>query len=95
VNELITNAIQHSKPPGEGRNMRVWLKAHSDTFSISVSDQGEGPCADQTHAGLGSRIIEALARQINATIKKEHVAPGYKVTLTVPHDGQLGLPVNR
>jgi len=95
VNELITNAIQHSKPPGEGRNVRVWLKAHTDAFSISVSDQGEGPSADQTHAGLGSRITEALARQINATIKKEHVAPGYKVTLMVPHDGQLGLPVNR
>ena len=92
VNELITNAIQHSKPPGEGRNVRVWLKAHTDAFSISVSDQGEGPCAEQTHAGLGSQIIEALARQINATIKKEHMAPGYRVTLMVPTTDSLAYP---
>ena len=43
VNELITNAIQHSRPPGESGNVHIVLKDHADNFSISVSDPGDGP----------------------------------------------------
>jgi two-component sensor histidine kinase len=92
VNELITNAIQHSKPQGESGNVHIVLKNHADNYSISISDPGDGPPANQTagslgtrHAGLGTRIVETLARQINATVAKECVATGYKVTVAVPH----------
>jgi two-component system, sensor histidine kinase PdtaS len=86
VNELITNAIQHSRPPGESGNVHIVLKNHADNFSISISDSGEGPpAAAQAAAGLGTRIVEALARQINATLAKERSAAGYEVTATVPH----------
>jgi two-component sensor histidine kinase len=85
VNELITNAIQHSNSVDDIRSIRVVLKARTDTFSISVSDPGDGPALAETPAGLGTRIIETLAKQINAAIVKEQTAPGYKVTLTVPH----------
>jgi two-component sensor histidine kinase len=92
VNELITNAIQHSRPVGEGRNVHIALKNCADNFSISVSDPGHGPPAAQTpiglgtrHDGLGTRIVETLARQINATLAKERSAIGYEVTITVPH----------
>jgi two-component sensor histidine kinase len=92
VNELITNAIQHSRPPGENGNVHIVLKNYADNFSLSVSDPGEGPPGAQTpadlgarHAGLGTRIVETLARQINATLVKERWATGYEVTVTVPH----------
>ena len=39
------------------------------------------------HAGLGTRIVETLARQISAAVAKECLATGYKVTVTVPHRG--------
>lgn len=87
VNELITNAIQHARPLGEDLGVRVSLRARAETFSISVSDPGDGPVATQAHAGLGTRIVETLARQINATIAKERSAAGYTVTVTVPHPG--------
>lgn len=91
VNELVTNAIQHSRPQGESGNVHIVLKNHGDNFSLSVSDPGVGPPAAQPdaelgarHAGFGSRIVETLARQINATLAKERSAAGYAVTVTVP-----------
>jgi two-component sensor histidine kinase len=95
VNELITNAIQHSKPASGSGSVHIVLKDRADNFSISVSDPGDGPPASQQppgslgtrHAGLGTRIVETLARQINATVAKECLATGYKVTVTVPHCG--------
>jgi two-component sensor histidine kinase len=84
VNELVTNAIQHSKPASEGRKVRVSLEAGADVFSVSVLDPGDGPAAEETQGGLGTRIIETLARQICASVTKERLAPGYRVTVTVP-----------
>jgi hypothetical protein len=48
VNELVTNAIQHSRPADEGGSVHVKLEAHVDNFLISVSDPGDGPAAAQT-----------------------------------------------
>lgn len=85
VNELVTNAIRHSRPAGDGGAVHVFLKNHAETFSISVSDPGKGPAIDaQSTTGLGTRIVEALAKQIDATVEKECLAAGYKVTITVP-----------
>jgi two-component sensor histidine kinase len=91
VNELITNAIQHSRPISKSPSVHIVLKDCADHCLISVCDQGEGPAAAQNaadlgtrHAGLGSRIVETLARQIDATIAKELSASNYKVTITVP-----------
>jgi two-component sensor histidine kinase len=94
ANELITNAILHSRPVSESGSVHIVLKDHEDSFSISVSDPGNGPAAAKTpdslgtrHAGLGTRIVETLARQISAAVAKECLATGYKVTVTVPHRG--------
>jgi two-component sensor histidine kinase len=85
VNELVTNAIRHSRPVAGGGSVHVVLTRTPDDFTISVSDSGEGPATAQTKAGLGTRIIETLARQINATVAKGRVAAGYTITVTVPH----------
>ena len=91
VNELVTNAIQHSRPADEGGSVHVKLEAHVGNFSISVSDPGDGPAAAQVgelgtrHDGLGTRIVQTLARQINATITKGRSAAGYTVTVAAAH----------
>jgi two-component sensor histidine kinase len=84
VNELLTNAIQHSRPVGEGRLVRVTVRSDAEEFSVSVSDPGSGPDRAQTVAGLGTRLVDGLVRQINATITKQNLAAGYTVTVTVP-----------
>jgi len=85
VNELLTNAIQHSRPDDEGGAVHILVSSHPDDFSISVSDPGGGPDPAQTIAGLGTRLVDALVRQINATISKQSLAARYTVTVTVPH----------
>jgi two-component sensor histidine kinase len=93
VNELVTNAIQHSSSVSDSRSIRVVLKAHTDTFSISVSDPGDGPAVSETQTGLGTRIVETLAKQINAAVVREQTGPGYKITVTVPRTGASTTPV--
>jgi two-component sensor histidine kinase len=90
VNELVTNAIQHSRPVGEGGHVQIALKTTPDDISLSVSDPGEGPATPTPglgtrHAGLGTRIVEALGQQLGATVTKVCLTPGYIVTVTVPH----------
>jgi two-component sensor histidine kinase len=84
VNELVTNAIQHSRPAGRGGRVHIVLKSFPDNFSISISDLGDGPAATEI-SGLGTRIVESLALQIDATVTKCRVPAGYTVTMTVPH----------
>ena len=85
VNELVANAIQHARPVRDGRGARVTLRCQPDSFSVSVSDSGDGPAAGQTDAGLGTTIVESLCRQINASVEKERLVDGYTVTVKVPH----------
>jgi two-component sensor histidine kinase len=91
VNELVTNAVQHSRPQGEGGSVYIMLEAHVDNFLMSVSDPGDGPAAAQTgelgtrREGLGTRIVETLARQVNATVTKGRSAAGYTVTVAAAH----------
>jgi two-component sensor histidine kinase len=83
VNELLTNAIQHSQSTGEERAVHVVLSGQTDDFSVSVSDQGSGPDPAKTNSGLGTQLIDALAGQINATIAKQSSATSYTVTVKV------------
>jgi two-component sensor histidine kinase len=89
VNELLTNAIRHSQPVGEGRSVHVGVSSSPHDFSVSVSDPGSGPDATQTTFGLGTQLVDALTRQIKATVTKQKLAVGYTVTVTVPHHGPI------
>jgi two-component sensor histidine kinase len=60
VNELLTNAIQHSQPGRDGGTVHVAVGSQADNFSVSVSDPGGGPHPTQTTFGLGTRLVEAL-----------------------------------
>jgi len=84
VNELLTNAIRHSQPAGEDRTVHVVVSSRSDDFSVSVSDPGGGPDPAQTTFGLGTRLIEALTRQISGTITRQSLGGSYTVTVTAP-----------
>ena len=94
--DLLIKEVDHrvknsSKPISKNPSVHIVLKDSADSYLISVCDPGDGPDAAQgtadlgtRHAGLGTRIVETLARQINATITNELSVTGYKITITVP-----------
>jgi two-component sensor histidine kinase len=93
VNELVTNAIQHSRPSSRGGRVQIVLKTAPDSFSISVTDEGNGPPlhADTQTSGLGARMVQAFARQIDATITRGRNPAGYAVTVTIPRRADRAL----
>ena len=89
VNELLTNAIQHSKPIAQGEPIRIAVSSAADRFSVSVSDPGSGPELKQSQTGLGTRLMDAFVQQISATMTRERTGSRYTVTVTVPHNSPL------
>jgi two-component sensor histidine kinase len=93
IDELVTNAIKHSQPSSGGGCIQIVHKTTPDSFSISVSDEGDGPVLDagtQT-AGIGARMVESFTRQIDGAITKGRNPAGYFVTVTVPRRADLAL----
>ena len=73
VTELVINALKHAFPGGEAGEILVSYEARGSGWRLSVSDNGSGPgeaSAERPYAGLGTSIVEALARQLDATVQK-------------------------
>jgi two-component sensor histidine kinase len=79
VNELVTNSLKYGRAPH-----RLALRAQEERLLVAVSDAGPGPATDERRKGLGSQIVEALAKQLAATVEKTRRAEGYVVELTIP-----------
>jgi two-component sensor histidine kinase len=88
VTELVSNAAKHAYQ-GHGAG-RIWVSIATtgvDSFSISVRDEGAGlPEGFQIGKGrgLGTRIIRALAEQLNASLDLVARHPGAEFILTAP-----------
>jgi regulator of protease activity HflC (stomatin/prohibitin superfamily) len=76
-----------------GGRVQIVLKTAPDSFSIRVSDQGNGPCPypDTQTSGDGARMVAAFARQIDAAVTKRRNPAGYAVTVTVPRRSDRAL----
>jgi two-component sensor histidine kinase len=64
--------------------VQIVLKTAPDSFSIRVSDQGNGSCPypDTQTSGDGTRMVAAFARQIDAAVTKRRNPAGYAVTVS-------------
>jgi two-component sensor histidine kinase len=88
VNELVTNAVKHAYRKETGR--RIWVMLNKDERNrivISVRDEGSGlPAGFQltTSKGLGMRIVDALARQLDAGIEARALDPGSEFVVSLP-----------
>jgi two-component sensor histidine kinase len=84
VTELVINALKHAFP-GRTRSgaIRVDYKAQGTAWTLSVSDNGIGiPVGEAAPAtGLGSGIVAALAKQLDAIVKTEAANPGTRVSI--------------
>ena len=88
INELASNASKYAY--GDKSGGKIWVKVAPSTertILISVRDEGVGLPAGFDAAksrGLGTRLIMALAQQLDATFEPVAAGVGTNVTLRVP-----------
>ena len=83
VTELVINALKHAFP--HHRKGRILVEYHSDgpAWTLSVRDTGIGMpvTPDAVRPGLGTGIVEALAKQFGATVDVAAANPGTMVSI--------------
>jgi two-component sensor histidine kinase len=88
VTELVINALKHAFPDQRPGKIAVGYHATADEWTLSVDDDGVGmPKGDtETKPGLGSYVIEALAKQLNAHVELDETGKGAHVRITHSHN---------
>lgn len=83
VTELVINALKHAFPDGQQGQIDVDYSAQAANWTLGVTDDGIGmPVPPETAtSGLGSSIIEALAKQLRARITVKDNCPGTVVSV--------------
>jgi two-component sensor histidine kinase len=88
VNELVLNAAKHAYADSAGG--LIWvriLQTEKNQVLVSVRDEGTGLPASfepTKGKGLGSRLINALSKQLEAELTRPTTARGTNFTLLVP-----------
>jgi two-component system, sensor histidine kinase PdtaS len=83
VTELVINALKHAFP--EARSGKITVSYHSQElgWTLMVGDNGVGmpKSTESARAGLGTSIVNALARQLKAEVTVANTNPGTTVSL--------------
>jgi two-component sensor histidine kinase len=90
VTELVINALKHAFPDSRKGKIVVGYHSGDGAWALSVKDDGVGmpPAATPAKAGLGTSIVEALARQLEAEVDVADNQPG--TAITVVHKAVIG-----
>jgi two-component sensor histidine kinase len=87
VTELVINALKHAFPePEQGGSVMVDYAAKGEGWSLTVKDDGVGIGKGDGAGtpGLGTGIVDALAKQLGATVTTSDNEPGTKVSVEHP-----------
>jgi two-component sensor histidine kinase len=95
VTELVINALKHAFPHNRPGLITVDYLANGLDWTLVVSDNGVGMPEVRSKAvpGLGTSIVEALARQLHAQVQVTDSHPGAKVTVAHTETGCADDPV--
>lgn len=90
VTELVINALKHAFPAGRKGSIQVDYGSENADWTLSVSDDGVGMPRDPADArpGLGTNIIQALAKQLDARVSVRDGKPGTAILLEHEHAGR-------
>ena len=88
VTELVINALKHAFPAYRHGKIVVDYRSDGPAWRLDVSDDGIGMATGDNAAkpGLGTGIVEALARQLQGEIHTEDARPG--TVVSIAHDGR-------
>ncbi|MBC7520724.1 MAG: ATP-binding protein [Sandarakinorhabdus sp.] len=85
VTELVINALKHGFPDQNAGHIKVAYTASDAGWQLVVEDDGVGiDDIDSAVPGLGTSIVNALAKHLGASITVSDGAPGTMVTITNP-----------
>jgi len=89
VTELVINALKHAFPDNRAGRIIVGYLADGPEWRLSVRDDGVGTPSSVVSAksGLGSEIVQALAKRLDATVETRGVDPG--IVTTVKHVAEI------
>lgn len=80
--ELVMNSLKHAFPLGEGQ-ITVTYESKPGNWKLSIGDDGVGlKSASQHGEGLGTSIIESIAVQLNAKVKRISTGRGTVVSVS-------------
>ena len=88
VTELVINSLKHGFPGGRAGHIVVKYVKETADWRLSVSDDGVGRSAnppEPLHVGLGTSIVGALARNLDARV--EIAPPGPGAATAIVHIG--------
>jgi chemotaxis protein methyltransferase CheR len=92
VTELVINALKHAFPVDRPAGLIVVsFEVDGPNWRLSVSDNGVGrpeACLDGAAPGLGTSIVQALARQLDGRVEISPALPGTSVSITHGAFGQ-------
>lgn len=90
VTELVINALKHAFPGGRNGKIKVEYQGRGPNWTLAISDNGVGMPQDPVTAmpGLGTSIVEALAKQLSAEVDVAPGKPGTRVSIV---HKQIGL----
>ncbi|HEX9008882.1 MAG TPA: PAS domain S-box protein [Holophagaceae bacterium] len=95
LNELVSNALQHAFPSGEGGSLEIDLeRLPGGQALLRVADSGVGlpDGTDLDRGGLGFQLVRALADQLGGTLELER-RRGVAIRLTFsPRPGPGAVP---
>lgn len=84
VTELVINALKHAFPSaGQTGSVTVDYAANGEAWTLKVEDDGVGIEAGEGTGtpGLGTGIVDALAKQLGATVTSSNRHPGTSVSV--------------
>jgi len=87
VTELVINALKHAFPDRErSGKIMVDYRSQSTRWRLTVEDNGVGMPGDHAarKPGLGTGIVDALSKQLDATVTITSLNPGTRVAIDHP-----------
>ncbi|MEI6203351.1 MAG: histidine kinase dimerization/phosphoacceptor domain -containing protein [Enhydrobacter sp.] len=83
VTELVINALKHAFPGHRAGKIVVEYGSHGANWTLSVRDNGIGmqPASADRKPGLGTNIVEALAKRLDAEVQVTGADPGTAVSI--------------
>ena len=83
ITELVINCLKHAFPGGRLGKIEVGYQSRGPNWTLSVGDDGVGIPKDRASStpGLGTGIVEALAKQLSARVQISDAHPGTLVSV--------------